>query len=170
MADAGSKIFNQKAVEKLRNPDDLDKYVRLTNPSVWVVLAACVALLLGLLAWGFWGTVVTSVNTKGVVLEDKAICFLSADTAPDVEVGDTANVDGKQMKVAEVQAVPLSRDEAAQVLSNDYLVSTLVQDDWVYLVTFDGDTSELNSDVPLPVNITTDLISPISLIMAHTPQ
>ena len=28
-------IFNLKASEKLRNPDDLDKYIRVTKPSVW---------------------------------------------------------------------------------------------------------------------------------------
>ena len=165
MADAGSKIFNQRAVEKLRSPDDLDKYVRLTNPSVWVVLAACVALLAGLLAWGVFGTVVTSVNATGVVLDDKAMCFLSADIAPDVESGDIANVDGQQMKVASVEPLPMSRNEASELLKNDYLVSTLVEGDWAYLVTFEGDTSKLNKGVPIPVNITTDRIAPISLLM-----
>ena len=66
MANASSSIFNKKASEKLRNPDDLDKYLRVTNPSVWIVIAACVVLLLGLLAWGVFGTVSTSVKGIGV--------------------------------------------------------------------------------------------------------
>ena len=32
MAEQTRTIFNQRAAEKLRSPDDLDKYVRVTNP------------------------------------------------------------------------------------------------------------------------------------------
>ena len=81
MADVNSTIFNKRAAEKLRSPDDLDKFVRVTNPSVWVVLAACVALLAGLLAWGVFGAVTSSVSTTGVAINGKAMCFLDAEDA-----------------------------------------------------------------------------------------
>ena len=56
MADDKSSIFTEKAQDKLRSPDDLDEYVRVTNPSIWVVLAACAVLLVSLFAWGLLGT------------------------------------------------------------------------------------------------------------------
>ena len=164
MADTASSIFNKRATEKLRSPDDLDKFVRVTNPSVWVVLAACVALLAGLLAWGMFGAVTTSVSATGVMVDGEAMCFLAADDAAKVHVRDVAVVGGENMVVAEVAAVPVSRDEAHKVLVNDYLVSSLVKGDWAYQVTFDGDVSELADGVPLSVNITTERIAPISLI------
>lgn len=65
MAQASPSIFNKRATERLRSPDDLEKYVQVTNPSVWVVLGACIALLAGLLAWGIFGTVSTNVSAQG---------------------------------------------------------------------------------------------------------
>jgi hypothetical protein len=56
VAEADNSIFTKKATDKLRSPDDLDEYVRVTNPSVWVVLAACIVLLVGLFAWAVFGT------------------------------------------------------------------------------------------------------------------
>ena len=165
MADATRSIFNKKATEKLRSPDDLDKFVQVTNPSVWVTLAACIALLAGMLAWGTLGAVTTSVSTTGVVVDNQAMCFLTAEDAAKVHVNDAAYVGNQQMTVANVAAVPLSRDEASAVLSSDYLVSTLVKGDWAYQVTFNGDTSELTSGVPLTASITTERIAPISLIL-----
>ena len=165
MADATSVIFNRKAAEKLRSPDDLDKFVRVTNPSVWVVLGACVALLAGLLAWGVFGAVTTSVSATGVVVNGEATCFLEASDAAKVHVGDVANVGGEAMKVIRVATVPVSRDEASKVLGNDYLVHSLVQGDWACRVVFEGDTSELTPQVPLPVVITVDRVAPISLIL-----
>lgn len=165
MADENSTIFNRKATEKLRSPDDLDKFVRVTNPSVWVVLAACVALLAGLLAWGVFGAVTTSVTSTGVAIDGQAMCFLAAEDAAKVHAGDGANVGGESMRVDTVAAMPVSQQEAAQILENDYLVHTLVKGDWAYLVTFDGDTSGLANGVPLTVNIMVKRVAPISLIL-----
>ena len=164
MADTSSSIFNKRATEKLRSPDDLDKYVRVANPSVWVVLAACIVLLAGLLAWGVLGSVATNVTATGVVVKGEAMCFLSADNAAKVHEGDFANVGGDPMKVAKISAVPVSKEEASRILESDYLVSTLVDGDWAYKVDFEGDTSELPSNVPLSVSITVERIAPISLI------
>ena len=165
MADTSSSIFNMKATEKLRSPDDLDKFVRVTNPSVWAVLVAFVALLAGLLMWGFLGSVTTSVSATGVVVDGRAMCFLEADDAAKVSVDDVANVGGERMKVAGVSDVPLSRAEAHDVLANDYLVSSLVKGDWAYQVTFDGDVADLREGVPITVGITVERIAPVDLIL-----
>ena len=170
MADAANSIFNQRATEKLRSPDDLDKYVRVTNPSVWVVLAACIALLAGLLTWGVFGSVTTSVPATGVLVDGQVMCFLKADDTAKVNAGDAANVDGERMTVKEITSVPLSRDEAGKILKSDYLVNDLMNGDWAYRVVFDGDTSDLTSGVPLHVSITTERIAPISLVLKNQNQ
>lgn len=168
MADATSVIFNRQAAEKLRSPDDLDKYVRVTNPSVWIVLFACIALLIGLLSWGIFGTVSTSVNATGLCVDGEPICFLSAENAGKVRVGDTANVGGKILKVASISDVPVSRNELHALVKSDYLVSSLVEGEWAYVVHFEGDSSGLKDSVPIAVDITTEQIAPISLILGRT--
>jgi hypothetical protein len=167
MAEAAKSIFNKRATEKLRSPDDLDKYLQITNPSVWVVLAACVALLAGLLAWGIFGAVTTSVSTTGVCVNGNVMCFLAGEDASKVHVGDVANVDGNHMSVASVSSVPLSRKEAGDTLKSDYLVSTLLEGDWAYLVKFEGSAENLADSVPLSVQITTERIPPLSLLLKN---
>ena len=166
MANEQKSIFTKKAQDKLRSPDELDEYVRLTNPSVWVVLAACVLLMMGLLAWAFFGTLTTSVTTMGTYVDDEVVCFLTADSASKVKVGDIANVEGVLLEVTSVSAVPLSREEAREIVGGDYLASTLIQSDWVYVVRFVCDEDPgFNGGVPLSINITTEKIAPISLVL-----
>lgn len=167
MPQASHSIFNQRASERLRSPDDLDKFVRVTNPSVWVVLAACIALLAGLLAWGVFGSVSTNVTSTAVVANGRAVCFLPAEDVARVHVGDAASIGGVQVKVDEVAAIPLSREEAHDFLSSDYLTAILVGADWAYPVSFSGDVSSLTEGVPLPVGITTERVAPISLVMGN---
>ncbi len=165
MADASASIFNKKAADKLRNPDDLERCVQVTNPSVWAVLAACIALLAGLLAWGIFGSVTTSVTSTGAVIDGKAMCFLSAEDVAKVHVGDTANFGGEHLEVSDVAAVPLSINEAHDELGSDYLADTLVPNEWGYQVSFDGDSSDLTEEIPQTVSITVERIAPISLVL-----
>ncbi|MBP3883525.1 MAG: hypothetical protein J6D54_01120 [Olsenella sp.] len=166
MADISKSIFNSHAAEKLRSPDDLDKYVRVTRSSAWAVISALVLLLAGLLAWGVFGAVSTSVTATGVRVGSEVMCFIPPEGIAKVDPGDAASVGNAQMRGAAVSAVPLSRAEAREKLGNDYLVSALVKGDWAYLVTFErSDGSDLAQGVPLKVDIIIERVAPIKLLL-----
>ena len=44
-------LFRQKSVDRISSPEQLDDYLHVTTPAVWVVLCAVIALLVGLLVW-----------------------------------------------------------------------------------------------------------------------
>lgn len=58
-------IFRQKSIDRVSSPEQLNDYIRVTTPGVWLVLLALVILLLGMLAWSILGTV-EAVDANGV--------------------------------------------------------------------------------------------------------
>ena len=52
-----SSIFRQKSMDRVSSPEQLNDYIRVTTPSVWLVLVAIILLLAGMLAWSVFGTV-----------------------------------------------------------------------------------------------------------------
>lgn len=50
-------IFRQKSMDRISSPEQLNDYIRVTTPSVWLVLIAIILLLAGMLAWSVLGTV-----------------------------------------------------------------------------------------------------------------
>ena len=48
-----SQLFRKKSVDKVSSPEQLNEYIRVANPGVWMVLAAIVILLAGVVVWGF---------------------------------------------------------------------------------------------------------------------
>ena len=54
---APDSIFRQKSIDRVSSPEELNDYIRVTTPSVWIVLIALVVLLLGMLAWSILGRV-----------------------------------------------------------------------------------------------------------------
>ena len=45
-------VFRQKSMEKITSPEQMNDYIRVSNPSVWMILAAVIVLLIGVCVWG----------------------------------------------------------------------------------------------------------------------
>lgn len=52
-----NEIFRKKALDKMKSPENLNDYVRVTSPGVWLLLAAIIVLLAGAVIWGIFGQV-----------------------------------------------------------------------------------------------------------------
>lgn len=52
-----SDLFRKKSLERVSSPEQLDDYIRVTTPSVWLILLALIVLLAGLLVYSICGTV-----------------------------------------------------------------------------------------------------------------
>ncbi len=50
-------IFRKKNLDKVFSPEQLNDYIKVSNPSVWIVLAAVMILLIAFFAWAFWGMI-----------------------------------------------------------------------------------------------------------------
>ena len=45
-------LFRKSSMESISSPEQLTDYLRVTSPTVWIVMAAIVLLLVGMLVWG----------------------------------------------------------------------------------------------------------------------
>ena len=52
-----SDIYREESIKRMNQPEDLNDYIRVTTPSVWVVLVAIVLALAAVLGWMILGTV-----------------------------------------------------------------------------------------------------------------
>lgn len=71
-----SSIFRQKSLDRVSSPEQLNDYIRVTKPSVWLVLLALIVLLAGLLIWSIFGTVEVK-NADGTAETVHPITFIT---------------------------------------------------------------------------------------------
>ena len=64
-----SHLFRKQNVERISSPEQLQDYMRVTNPGIWMVLAAVIALLAGLLVASALVKVETTVEAKGEIAQ-----------------------------------------------------------------------------------------------------
>lgn len=72
MAENNQTIFRQKSLESISSPEQLTSYLRVTNPGIWIILAAVILLLGGLLAWSMVGKIETVVKAVAYVEDGQA--------------------------------------------------------------------------------------------------
>lgn len=65
-------IFRKKTMDRISSPEQLSDYLRVTNPSIWVILSAVILILIGILAWSAVGTLETTADVKVVVSDGRA--------------------------------------------------------------------------------------------------
>ena len=65
-----NQIFRQKSVERISSPEQLQDYMRVTTPGVWMVLAAVILLLAGLILSSALVNVESKITEQAVVAED----------------------------------------------------------------------------------------------------
>ncbi|MCR5090461.1 MAG: hypothetical protein K6C08_13235 [Oscillospiraceae bacterium] len=70
-----SDIYREKSINRMNQPEDLNDYIRVTTPSVWVVLIAVALILVAILGWMIFGTV-EEHNEDGSVAETHPITYV----------------------------------------------------------------------------------------------
>lgn len=82
------QLFRKKSLDRISSPEQLNDYLRVTNPSVWVVLLAVVILLAGLLIWSSVTTIESYVSGTAEVKDGiMTIRFDDQQFAKNVETG-----------------------------------------------------------------------------------
>lgn len=72
------EIFRKKSLDKIKSPENLNDYLRVSNPGVWLLLAAVIVLLVGAVIWGVFGRIDTVVTAQVTVENGNAVCTAGA--------------------------------------------------------------------------------------------
>lgn len=73
-------IYREKSLEKIKSPENLQEYLRVANPAVWMLLAAIILLLLGAGIWGVYGRAETVVSAAATAENGLVTCFVTDET------------------------------------------------------------------------------------------
>lgn len=87
------ELFRKKSLNKIKSPENLDDYIRVANPGIWILLFSVVVLLAGACVWGIFGQIVSSVDTSVHVENGNAVCYVSEEHAASVEAGMSVKFD-----------------------------------------------------------------------------
>ena len=83
------KTSDRKKAERPGAPEELNDYVRVLNPSVWLILACVLMLLAGAFVWGIFGRIDSTVTAQVLITDGEAVCYTTGEDVKSVSVGMT---------------------------------------------------------------------------------
>jgi hypothetical protein len=153
------RLFKKSSIDKLSSPEQLQDYVRVADPGLWMVLSAIVILLVGVIVWGCIGKLDTTLPTAIVTDGGGSVIYISESDAEALAVGMTVRSEGKEYTITDIAKMPIRVDGAL----TDYAMhaSGLTAGEWAYAVSIDGE----HPDGVQKADIVVESVSPISFIL-----
>ena len=152
------KIFRKKSVDRMLSPEQLNDYIKVTNPGVWMVLAAIVILLVGVCVWGVFGILETKLSVAAVSRDGQTILYVKDDNVGSVQENMSVYIGDETYKVTSISAQAVTVTEEISEYARH--TGELSIGEWVYVVQIDGSMP----DGVYKAQIVTDSVSPLYFV------
>ena len=158
---ANETVFRDKSIERLSSPDQLNDYVKLSDPGIWFILAAIVVILTGACVFGIVGHIDSTVPGVGIVKEGKMVCLVKKEYGDRFGKDMKARIDGREYRASLRSDKPVTVWDTTD--SYALYVGNMQTGEWVYEIDVDGEFT----DGDYEVSLITDEISPLSFLFGR---
>lgn len=98
-----SEIFREKSIKRVNSPEKLDEYLKVTSPSVWLILIGIIIVLAGFIVWGYFGELKTYVNTGCIVMDGNAYCYVKEEESKKITKEMTLVINEKEYSIEGIE-------------------------------------------------------------------
>ena len=153
------QLFRKASIDRVSSPEQLNDYVRVSNPGVWMILAAGIVGRIGGCGWGIFGRLETKISTAGTCENGVFTCYVTEEKAAKIKSGMQLNVDGNELSVSGISSKPVS----VNAEMDEYLLylGGFSEGDWLYEITANGALA----DGIYKAEIVMESVSPMSFIL-----
>ena len=124
------KIFREKSLDRISSPEQLDDYLKVSTPSLWLLLSAVIILLVGIIVWANVENLETTINAAATVDQGVAEIVLTGNDAEIIKEGMKVRINNYETEVEFVQYDDLGRAIAicvADVPTGNYRVQVVTE-------------------------------------------
>ena len=154
-----SNLFRKKSLERISSPEQLNAYIRVSTPSVWMLLAAIVILLVGVCVWGVFGHLDTTLSVAAIAQDGTVTAYVREGDIAKVKAEAVVTVNGDIVKIWAIDDQPVQVDEGFSEYARH--VGDLQQGAWVYAVKLDANYP----DGVYTAQIVVASVSPMSFVL-----
>ena len=95
-------LFREKSLEQFTSPEQLNDYIRVANPSIFIILGAVIAFLIGVVIWSMNGTIDSRVEVSAVSSNGILTAYVPVKEAGDLTDSSTIAINGSEYPISAV--------------------------------------------------------------------
>ena len=152
-------IFRRESLDRVESPEQLDAYIKVSHPKVWLIMAALLVAVISVIVWSVVGSLPQTMTVTGVTVGGNVInCYACV---ANITLPDGRNISGK---VEAVSQNPYSQEEIRAEISEDWLADNVLDGNYSYEVRVIAE-EDIPPNMLATVIITTAEMKPIQFIL-----
>ena len=96
------ELFRKKSLDKVKSPENLDDYIQVSNPGVWLLLVSVLVLLSGACVWGISGRMDSTVETSIRAENGTVVCYVADEDISSVHENTTVRFGDFEAVITEI--------------------------------------------------------------------
>ncbi|MEM1483440.1 hypothetical protein V6615_01035 [Oscillospiraceae bacterium PP1C4] len=156
---SSNTIFRKASLDRVSSPEQLNDYIKISRPGVWLNLGTVIVLLIGVCVWGVFGTLTSTKDAVTLVQGGKAICYVTAGEAKSLAIGMQVRIGDNTGSITSFASTPIKITDDFDAYA--LYLSGLKTGDWVVPVTIGISVP----DGTYTAKIVLETISPISFVL-----
>lgn len=152
-------LFRQKSLEQFTAPEQLNDYIRVSRPSIILIMVAIISFLAGVIIWGYLGSIDSHANAIATSSEGVITTYLRTSDATELNLRSVVQIGEKEYNITSISDPYI----AGEILEPEQMMRYCVSaNDQVYGITADGGTL---TDGLYTAKVIMARIRPIDLIL-----
>jgi hypothetical protein len=102
-----NNLFRKKNIEKISSPEQLNDFIKVSRPGIWLILLAVILIIAGVAVWSVSGKLETRESAVISVKDGEGHIYLTYDQVGKVSKGMTVRVEDCEGVVRAVDSSPV---------------------------------------------------------------
>lgn len=142
-----NNVFRKKSLDRISSPEQLNSYIKVSNPSIWLILSALIIIIVSVVIWSVSGNITTMVSANAIVKSsedtpDTLICYVLPEKASNIKKNMDVNICGLYAsdnryvtgKISNIINAKVSRNELGSISPDAWSSEMLIPDYVEYVV------------------------------------
>lgn len=155
-----NSVFRKKSLDRLSSPEQLDDYIRVISPKVWLFTSAVIIFLVGIMCFGIFGKIERTVPGVAVVDDGRISMYISSDRISEINENMEITINNETYKIKSIADKPEKAWEVIDAYSMD--MAGFEYATWVYEI--DADAEGLR-DSSYQAYIVVERINPYKFVL-----
>lgn len=153
-----NRVFRQKNIDKINSPESLNDYVKVTNPSVWIILVGTLVIIVGILVFCAGGRSDTKVNAAVLAEDGQITAYVDEADIQAIQADMKVMIDGKEFPIKNIADRPIKKEQVDEYALHK---GNLESSQWLFPISLEGNMK----DGVYTGSITVDQVLLISYIL-----
>lgn len=96
------ELFRKKSLNRVKSPENLEDYIQVSRPSIWMLLISILILLVGTVIWFVFGNIDSTKPATIYIEGTESVCYIAPEDIYEIRNGMIVKFDNHKAEITHI--------------------------------------------------------------------